>query len=258
MQKKYITPILTATILCIILLIPAESAKANYEPNLKVNDLSGASNEFTYAQILAMPKTVVNADLYCDGALVTYGNWGGVLISYLLTEAQVTPPEIGSVHFVASDQYQVAIPINLAVSLIIAYEKDGESLAEGFRLVVPDANGASWIAEITSITVSIFGAENPQAISVGHSNVAAQPSPTSKQTPAQPQPSTPEKPLSNQVTPTNALTNVPQTSPQATNPQGSTESLNLQTLPVYLIGFACACSIAAATYVALRRKRKQT
>jgi len=257
MQKKYITPILIATILWLLLLIPLDFAQANNETNLEVNDLSGISNEFTYAQILAMPKTVVNANLFCDGALVTYGNWGGVLISYLLTEAQVTPPEVGSIQFLASDQYQVAIPIKLAVSLIIAYEKDGDTLAEGFRLIVPDANGAAWIAKITSITVSVSGAENPQGISVGHSNVAVQPFPTSQQTPVQPQPSTPENPSSNQATPTNAPTNVPQISPQATNPQASTERLNLQTLTVYLIGFACACVLTAAAYVALKRNRKR-
>ena len=256
MQKKYITPILIATIIGLLLLTPVKSSQAENAPNLGVTDLSGSNHEFTYAQILAMPKTVVKADLYCDGALVTYGDWGGVLLSYLLTQAQVTPPEAGSIQFVASDQYQVAIPINLAIHLIIAYEKDGQPLAEGLRLIVPDANGAAWITKITSITVSTSGAETPPAISVGNPNnvIEKQPSPTSQQTPIQPQPSTPENSSSNQATSTNAT----QPFQPATNPQASTESLNLQTIIVYLIGFVCAFSLTAAAYVAIRHKRKQT
>jgi len=260
MQKKYISLILIATILGLLLLTPVKSDQADNAPNLGVTDLSGTISEFTYTQILAMPKTVVNADLYCDGALVTYGEWGGVLLSYLLTQVKVTPPEVGSIQFVASDQYQVAIPINLAIHLIIAYEKDGQPLAEGLRLIVPDANGAAWIAKITSITVSTSGAENPPAISVGNPNNVkeTQPSPPSQQTPVQPQPSTPENFSSNQATPTNAPTNVTQPSQPATNPQASIESLNLQTIIVYLIGFVCAFSLTVAAYMALRRKRKQT
>ena len=265
MQKKYIALILIATILGLLLLTPVKSAQADNTPNFGVTDLSGTTHEFTYAQILAMPKTVVNADLYCDGSLVTYGDWGGVLLSYLLTQAQVTPPEVGSIQFVASDRYQVAIPINLAIHLIIAYEKDGQSLAEGLRLIVPGANGAAWIAKITSITVSISGAENPPAISIGNPNnviatqpSSTQPSPASQQTPVQPQPSTPENSSSNQATSTNAQTNVIQPSQPGTNPLASTESLNLQTIIVYLIGFVCAFSLTAAVYVAIRRKRKQT
>ena len=260
MQKKYITPILLAIIIGLLLITPVKSAQADNAPNLGVTDLSGSTCEFTYAQILAMPRTIVNADLYCDGALVTYGNWGGVLLSYLLTQAQVTPPQTGSIQFEASDQYKVAMPINLAVHLIIAYEKDGQPLVEGLRLIVPDANGAAWITKITSITVSASGAENPPAISVGNPNniiekqpSSTQPTPTTPQNPVQPQPSTPENSSSNQATPTN----VTQPYQPATNPQASTESLSLQTIIVYLIGFVCAFSLAAAAYVALMRKRNK-
>jgi hypothetical protein len=266
MKKKYITPILIAATLGLLLSTPISSTQADEAPYLALTDLSGTSHDFTYTQILEMPKTIVNAALYCDGTPVTYGDWGGVLLSYLLTQAQVTPTEVGSIQFTASDGYQVAIPIKLAIDLIIAYEKDGQPLAEGLRLIVPNANGAAWIAKITSMTVSISGAENPPGISVGNPNnvIAAQlssiqasptqPSPTPQQTPVQPQPSTPENSSSIQATPTNAPTNVTQPYQPTINPQVTNQSLNLQTNIVY-IALACAISLTATTYVALRRKK---
>ena len=209
-----------------------------------------------------MPKTTVNADLYCDGALVVYGNWSGVLLSYLLTQTQASP-EIGSIHFVASDGYRVAIPIDLAMQpqIIIAYEKDGQPLAEGLRLVIPDANGASWIAKIAFITMSTSGADYPHAISVGNPKSvtptqmpSTQTSPPKQEASVQPQPSTTENSSSVQeATPTN----VTQPSQPATNPQLSNESFNLQTISAYLIGIVCAISLIAVTtaYIALSRKR---
>ena len=138
MKNKHITPLIIATTLALLLLTPLASAQNDNAPNLGVTDLSGTYAEFTYAHILEMPKTIVNADLYCDGALATYGDWGGVLLGYLLTQAQITPPEVGSIQFVASDGYQTALPINIAIDLIIAYERNGQPLAEGLRLIVPD------------------------------------------------------------------------------------------------------------------------
>jgi len=265
MKKKHIAPLLIATTLGLLLFTPIGPVHAENVPNLGVADLSGTYSEFTYAQILAMPKTIVTADLYCDGTPVTYGDWGGVLLSYLLTQAQITPPEVGSIQFIASDGYQVAIPINLAIDLIIAYEKDGQPLAEGLRLIVPDANGAAWIAKITHMTVSISGAANPPGISVGNpNNVLAKlptpspPTPTSNPTPAKPKPTTPENSPSNQATPTNTPTNVTQPNQPTTNPPISNQSLNTQTIIPYLIGFTIAISLTATAYVTLRRKRKQT
>jgi len=211
-----------------------------------------------------MPKTIVNADLYCDGALAFYGNWSGVLLSYLLTQTQASP-EIGSIHFVASDGYRVAIPIDLAIQpqIIIAYEKDGQPLAEGLRLIIPDANGASWIAKIISITMSTSGADYPHAISVGNPKSvtptqmpANQTSPPKQQPSMHPQPSTPENSSSIQeITPPN----VTQPSQPVTTPQLSNESVNLQTISAYLIGIVCAISLITITtaHIALSRKRKQ-
>lgn len=53
----------------------------------------------------------------------------------------------------------------MAPETIIAYQKDGEPLSEGLRLVLPGYNGASWIAQIVSITMSSKEAVTPPAAS---------------------------------------------------------------------------------------------
>jgi len=264
MKKKYIAFTVIATTFGLLLFTPVGSAQSDNEPTLEIINLSGTSYTFTYSQLHAMPKTTVNADLYCDGALAFYGNWSGVHLSYLLTQTQASP-EIGSIHFVASDGYRVAIPIDLAIQpqIIIAFEKDGQPLAEGLRLIIPDANGASWIAKITSITMSTSGADYPHAISVGNPKSvtptqmpANETSPPKQQASMQPQPSTLENSSSIQeITPPN----VTQPSQPATTPQLSNESFNLQTISAYLIGIVCAISLITITtaHIALSRKRKQ-
>jgi DMSO/TMAO reductase YedYZ molybdopterin-dependent catalytic subunit len=264
MKNKYITLTLIATTIGLLLLTPVSSAQSANDANLEITNLSGTRYGFTYTQLFAMPKTIVNADLYCDGALVDHGNWSGVLLSYLLTQTQASP-EIGSIQFAASDGYQVAIPIDLAMQpqIIIAYEKDGQLLAEGLRLIIPDTNGASWIAKIASITMSTSAVDYPHAISVGNPKSvtptripANQPSPSKQQASMQPQPSTPENSSSIQeVTPPS----VTHPSQIVTTPQLSNESFNLQTISGYFIGIVCAISLITITtaHIALRRKRKQ-
>jgi hypothetical protein len=262
MKKKHTTLILIVTTLVLLLLNPIGSALADNAPNLEIVNLSGVSYVFSYAQLLEMPKTIVYAELYCDGALAAYGNWSGVLLSYLLTQAQATP-EVGSIQFVASDGYGVAIPISLAMQpqIIIAYERDGQPLTEGLRLIIPGANGGAWIAMITSVTMSTSGADAPAGVSVGGvkaNSVLPQSSTTqtlpSKQQVPQPQPSAENSSSIRKAAPAN----VTHPYQQAINPQVNNQSLDLQTMIVYLIGGACAISFAATAYVALRLKRKQT
>jgi DMSO/TMAO reductase YedYZ molybdopterin-dependent catalytic subunit len=266
MKDKYLAIALVASIFGMLLFTPIGSASiAESALSLEITNLSGASSVFTYTQILAMPKSVVNADLYCDGALVTYGNWGGVLLSYLLTQAHANSSEVGSVRFEASDGYQVTIPIKLAMDpqIIVAYEMDGQPLVEGLRLIVPGANGAVWIALITFITVSTSGADYPQAVGVSPvggakaNSVAPTQNPTTQASPTQQaavqvQPSTPENsPSVREAIPTN----VTQPDQPAANSESSSGSLNLQTI-LYLIGLICAISLSAAVYVSFSHKRK--
>ena len=262
MKKKHSAHILIATALVLLLINPIGSALADNVPNLEIVNLSNTSYVFSYTQLLEMPKTALYAELYCDGALATYGNWSGVLLSYLLTQAQATP-EVGSIQFVASDGYRVAIPINLAMQpqIIIAYGKDGQPLTEGLRLIIPGANGAAWIAMITSITMSTSAAENPESVSVGVpkvNNVPTQNS-TTQTPPPKPQIPQPQPSMENSSSiQTAAPANVTNPYGPTINPQVTNQSLNFQTLIAYLIGLTCAISFIATAYVALIHKRKQT
>jgi DMSO/TMAO reductase YedYZ molybdopterin-dependent catalytic subunit len=267
MKNKYLTLTLTAAILGILIATPIGSAGITESaPNLEITNLSGTSYIFTFTQILAMPKTIVNSDLYCDGALVTYGDWGGVLLSYLLTQAHANASEVGSVRFEASDGYQVTIPIKLAMDpkIIVAYELNDQPLEEGLRLIIPDANGAAWIAKITFITVSTSGADYPLAVGVSpvasakanstapNQNTTTQPSSTKQPTPIQTQPPTQNNSSSIQkATPTNAT----QPAEPTENPVESNSNLNLNT--ILLIGFICAILLSTVVYISFGRRRKQ-
>jgi len=266
MKKKNLLNSLIATIITLLLLLnPIGSAIANNAINMRITDLSDATYELTYAQVLAMPKTEVPADLYCDGALVTYGNWGGVALSNVINQTLLTP-EVGSIQFTASDGYQVAIPIDLAIQpqIIIAYELNGQPLSEGFRLVIPDANGASWIAKITSIAISKAEAAYPQAISVGpipQSNSESTPTSTVQPSPIQTKTTTPPQ-FSTPINSSSSIqeetpTNVTQPNQQITNPQASNEIINLQST-VYSILGACTISVTMATLMVFRLKRKRS
>jgi hypothetical protein len=263
MIKKSSLTFSIAAILTLLILPPIGSAAVNNQTNLSLTDLTGTTYPFTYAQLLAMPKTEVSADLYCDGALVTYGKWSGVPLNYLLNQTQLTP-EVCSIQLTASDGYQVAIPLDLAIKpqIIIAYELNDQPLAEGLRLVIPDANGASWIANITFITMSTAGAAYPQAISVGHIKEnyvvptiepTPKPSPIQQETPIQTQPTTLQNSSSTiqETTPPNTT----QSNPQATNPPVSNQSLNIQST-VYLVGVACTISFTMVTLIVFVCKKK--
>ena len=266
MNNKYLLSITTATILALSIATPIGSSTVGDQAILRLTDLTGDTYTFKYSQFLDMPKTEVTADLYCDGALVTYGDWGGVSLNYLLNQTKLNTG-VQSIQFIASDGYQVAIPFDLAIKpqIIIAYELNGQPLAEGLRLVVPDANGASWIAKITAITMSIYGAPYPQAISVGHikgQNVVptqpespSKPSPTQRESPIQLNPFPIENSSSSLTETTPIPTNVTQPNTSATNPPVSTQSPSLQYM-LYLV-VACALFFTTVAFTVFLHRRNR-
>ena len=145
---------------------PVSAAASN---SLGITNLAATNFTFTQQELLLMPKTEVNANLYCFGSLVTAGNWVGIQLSYLLTLAQVTS-NVSSIEFYASDGYSVSIPTELAMQpqVIVAYEKDNQSLSEGLRLILPGYNGGSWISMITSISMSASKVDYPLGLDVGN------------------------------------------------------------------------------------------
>jgi DMSO/TMAO reductase YedYZ molybdopterin-dependent catalytic subunit len=193
---------------------------------LEITNLSGTSFSLSQEELQTLPTTTVYAELYCDGSLATYGNWTGIILNDLLIKAQLTP-EVSSIQFTASDGYKVNIPIDLAVQpqTIIAYQKDGQPLIEGLRLILAGSNGAAWISLITTITMSSSGADYPLGVYVGSGKInelaSAQSSPTSSMISPQ-QPATPKNSSSIQVSSTtnNTSLNQPASKPQLSSIAG--------------------------------------
>jgi len=263
MKNRLIQIFIKTSILALLLsLSPILPVLADNSNTLQVTNLARTNFSFTQEQLLAMPKTEVNADLYCNGALVTSGNWVGVSLSYILDLTQVTS-NVSSIDFLAIDGYSVTIPTDLAVQpqIIIAYEKDNASLTEGLRLILPGYNGGSWIANITLISMSTSPAAYPSGLNPGDisppsyqtpndsSHPTAQQDNTTPQQYATPEPSPP----SNQTaTPTNV-----------TNSNQSTTATQLlknaiSGIPVvffYLIATALMLVLAVLGGLAYTRKK---
>lgn len=158
---------ITFTIIVILTLLITITPAIADSGTLEVTNLSNITYNFTLQQLEEISKTSVYADLYCYGSLLTSGEWGGVQLSYLLNQTDMTP-DVNSIQFLAADNYAVSIPLQLAQSpqTIIAYQKNGQPLPEGLRLVLPGYNGASWIAQIESITLSNDIVITPSSISI--------------------------------------------------------------------------------------------
>jgi DMSO/TMAO reductase YedYZ molybdopterin-dependent catalytic subunit len=136
------------------LLVLPQPASANTGWDIQVTAGPDTVTTLTYDQILSLPKTTVYAELYCYGALLISGNWTGVPLTDLLSSMGLNPSG-GSIDFIAQDGYKVSIPSEMALqpNVIIAYQRDGMSLAETYRLVLPQNNGNLWISTITAISL---------------------------------------------------------------------------------------------------------
>jgi len=108
----------------------------------------------SWAELVAMPKTTVNAALVCVDAprnVLMEGNWTGVKLQTLLEEADVSAAAV-KVGFHAADGYSTDLTVETARrdDIILAYEKDG-NLLYNLRLVVPGKWGYKWISQLTVI-----------------------------------------------------------------------------------------------------------
>ena len=208
---------------------------------------------------MAMPKTTEYAELYCYGSLAIYGNWTGVLLSYLITQTAITP-EVSSIQFSASDGYTVSIPTDLAMQpqIIIAYQINGQPLAEGLRLIVPGANGATWISLITSITLSTSGTDYPAAGGAGIGKITAatpQPiTPTPRPQETAPQSPLPENTSSFQVASPTNVTGVNQSTPK---PQLSNSGVSLEAVVLTVVFVVSIMVLSAAGYLKLHRHERE-
>ena len=258
--------ILSATIIILLIAIIAPAVAAS--DLLQITNLSNIEYSFSYQQLAEMPKTIVHADLFCYGSLLTSGDWGGIQLSYLLEQTDITS-DVNSIQFLAEDNYAISIPLYVAQSpeTIIAYEIDGRPLSEGLRLVLSGCNGASWIAQIVSITMSNTEVIAPAPITVNGNmdrnllsefngrGVASIPSPTpNKSTPtATPVPNTPAP---TQSIPPENNTVVDQEPKQGTMTDQQSIDLSLELVVIIVLAVAIGFALAALTFN--RRKNLQT
>jgi DMSO/TMAO reductase YedYZ molybdopterin-dependent catalytic subunit len=129
-----------------------EILAANSEWRLLVDGGVQRPLNLTFDELVAMPRSTVFSTLYCDGVFVESGNWTGVRLELVLEKAEFDP-NATTVRFIAQDGYEVSLSIADAMreDVIIGYEKDGATLPETTRLVIPSANGSQWISNITQI-----------------------------------------------------------------------------------------------------------
>ena len=132
--------------------IGAHAAEDNLAEYLTVNGPQGTLN-FSVNDLKDMPQNKVLACLTCYGSLIAEGEWTGVNLRYLVSQAGIDP-NTNTLLFHALDGYQVIIPLGATVreDTIVAYALDGKPLDEWTRLVLPEDNGENWISMITSIS----------------------------------------------------------------------------------------------------------
>lgn len=109
----------------------------------------------TFDELVEMPRSTVNAELYCvdyPETIVAKGDWTGVMLGYILEMAGIHP-DVVKVAFYAEDDYTTDLTVATAMreDIILAYEKDGEPLPEKLRLVVPGKWGYKWISQVAHI-----------------------------------------------------------------------------------------------------------
>jgi len=109
----------------------------------------------TFEELVAMPTSTVNAELYCVDAprhVLAKGNWTGVRLGLIMEKAGVCSEAVKAA-FYAGDGFTTGLTVATAMreDIILAYEKDGEALPEKLRLVVPGKWGYKWISQLVHI-----------------------------------------------------------------------------------------------------------
>lgn len=136
---------------------PKETMTKDSEWRMLVDGFVQRSLNLSLEAIISMPRSTVNAELYClpapgsSGVLVDEGNWTGVSLELILEKSRVSPQAV-KVAFYAEDGFTTDLTVIVAMreDIILAYEKDGKPL-EKLRLFVPGKWGYKWIHSITHI-----------------------------------------------------------------------------------------------------------
>ena len=134
---------------------PTAGTAADPEWTVIVDGFVESPLNLTIDDIAAMPPSTVYGVLICVGlptSPLEEGYWTGVRLGFILEQAGVSPEAV-KVAFYADDGFTTDLPVTTAMrdDIILAYEKDGEPLAENLRLVVPCKWGYKWIRDLTHI-----------------------------------------------------------------------------------------------------------
>ena len=134
---------------------PTAGTAADPEWTVIVDGFVESPLNLTIDDIAAMPPSTVYGVLICVGlptSPLEEGYWTGVRLGLILEQAGVSPEAV-KVAFYADDGFTTDLPVTTAMrdDIILAYEKDGEPLAENLRLVVPCKWGYKWIRDLTHI-----------------------------------------------------------------------------------------------------------
>lgn len=134
---------------------PTAGTAADPEWTVIVDGFVESPLNLTIDDIAAMPPSTVYGVLICVGlptSPLEEGYWIGVRLGFILEQAGVSPEAV-KVAFYADDGFTTDLPVTTAMrdDIILAYEKDGEPLAENLRLVVPCKWGYKWIRDLTHI-----------------------------------------------------------------------------------------------------------
>jgi DMSO/TMAO reductase YedYZ molybdopterin-dependent catalytic subunit len=134
---------------------PTAGTAADPEWTVIVDGFVESPLNLTIDDIVAMPPSTVYGVLICVGlptSPLEEGYWSGVRLGFILEQAGVSPEAV-KVAFYADDGFTTDLPVTTAMrdDIILAYEKDGEPLAENLRLVVPCKWGYKWIRDLTHI-----------------------------------------------------------------------------------------------------------
>jgi hypothetical protein len=161
-KKLFLIPLLIIALILIGLQVLStgsgtnkETLTGSSEPTLILLDRGvGHPLNLTYHDLVAMPRSTVSAELVCPGFFTIKGNWTGVRLRLVLEKAGFNL-DADTVKFFAQDGYEISLSMRDAVreDVIIAYEKDGKSLPEMTRLVIPGTVGGQWISNITKIAL---------------------------------------------------------------------------------------------------------
>ncbi|MCW4009996.1 MAG: molybdopterin-dependent oxidoreductase [Candidatus Bathyarchaeota archaeon] len=188
------------------------SAQSGSEWSFRVVGAVSQPLDISMSDLTVMPKTVVNAELYCEGRFVGVADWGGVKLDYILDLAGVNYAA-ANIDFYASDGYHVNVGITPELKQqIIAYEFDNTPL-QSPKLILPGWPGSYWIGLITEIDVTL-----PGIIVTPQPTQTPSPTPTIHSTP----PPTPAPTLQPTVTPT--PTAIPTQTPSPTPAPTATET----------------------------------